>query len=91
MIIMGNMALLWEGYGNFSDLLIVFRFPGIHLLASGGERTLRQLAGSRRSSVFREFCKETQRCCQLQHLAQDDAFPNRKRAGKTEECIHSTG
>ena len=60
-------------------------------LASRGERTLRQLAGSRRSSVFREFCKETQRCCQLQHLAQDDAFPNRKRAGKTEECIHSTG
>ena len=26
---MGNMALLWGGYGIFSDLLIVFRFPGL--------------------------------------------------------------
>ena len=29
MFIMGNMALLWGGYGIFSDLLIVFRFPGL--------------------------------------------------------------
>ena len=27
--IMGNMALLWEGYGIFSDLLILFGFPGL--------------------------------------------------------------
>ena len=28
---MGNMALLWEGYGIFSDLLILFRFPGLQV------------------------------------------------------------
>ena len=29
MFIMGTMAVLGEGYGIFSDLLIVFRFPGL--------------------------------------------------------------
>ena len=29
MFIMGNMALLWGGYGIFSDLLILFGFPGL--------------------------------------------------------------
>ena len=29
MFIMGNMALLWGGYGIFFDLLIVFRIPGL--------------------------------------------------------------
>ena len=27
--LMGAMAILGEGYGIFSDLLIVFRFPGL--------------------------------------------------------------
>ena len=35
MFIMGNMALLWGGYGIFSDLLIVFRFPGLQKQYSG--------------------------------------------------------
>ena len=29
MFIMGTMAVLGEEYGIFSDLLIVFRFPGL--------------------------------------------------------------
>ena len=29
MFIMGTMAVLGEGYGIFSDLLIVFRFSGL--------------------------------------------------------------
>ena len=29
MFIIGTMAVLGEGYGIFSDLLIVFRFPGL--------------------------------------------------------------
>ena len=29
MFLMGAMAVLGEGYGIFSDLLIVFRFPGL--------------------------------------------------------------
>ena len=28
-VIMGTMAVFGEGYGIFSDLLIVFRFPGL--------------------------------------------------------------
>ena len=27
---MGTMAVFREGYGIFSDLLIVIRFPGLH-------------------------------------------------------------
>ena len=29
MFIMGNMALLWGGCGIFSDVLILFGFPGL--------------------------------------------------------------
>ena len=32
---MGTMAVLGEGYGIFSDLLIVIRFPGLQKQYSG--------------------------------------------------------
>ena len=59
MFIMGNMALLWGGYGIFSDLLIVFRFPGLQAQYLGqnmpivGERDRNLLwSGSMQSNVF---------------------------------------
>ena len=35
MFIMGTMAVLGEGYGIFSDLLIVFGFPGLQTPYNG--------------------------------------------------------
>ena len=39
---MGTMAVLGEGYGIFSDLLILFRFPGLQAQYFGQNKPMRK-------------------------------------------------